>query len=79
MRIHSIRKMSLSIDEAETRCTLTGEDRAKRESATKKKQKGFVKIPYIYGTFTKNEKGKSSKKISSVKPSKLLARLNKKI
>jgi hypothetical protein len=79
MRIHAIRKMPLSIDEAETRCTLTGKDCAKRETATNQKEKGFLNIPYIYGTFTKNEKEKSSKKISSAKPSKLLARLNKKI
>jgi hypothetical protein len=54
MRIHVIRKMPLSIDEAETRCTLTAQDCAKRETATKQREKGFVKIPYIYGTFTKN-------------------------
>jgi hypothetical protein len=79
MRIHVIRKMPLSIDEAETRCTLTAEDCAKRETATKQREKGFVKIPYIYGTFTKNGEEKSSRKISSAKPSNLLARLNKKI
>jgi hypothetical protein len=70
MRIHAIRKMPLSIDEAATRCTLTGEDCAKRERATKEKGKGFVKIPYIYGTFTKNKEGKSAKEISSAKQSK---------
>jgi hypothetical protein len=70
MRIHAIRKMPLSIDEAETRCTLTGQDCAKRETPTKQIEKGFVKIPNIYGTFTKNEKGKSSEKISNAKQSK---------
>jgi hypothetical protein len=64
MRIHAIRKMPLSIDEAETRCTLTGKDCAKKETATNQKEKGLVKIPYIYRTFTKNEMKKVPRKLA---------------
>jgi hypothetical protein len=55
MRIQAIRKMPLSIDEAGTRCTLTGEDSARRKRATNQRGKGFALIPYIYGTFTKSK------------------------
>jgi hypothetical protein len=64
MRIHAIRKMPLSIDEAGTRCTLTGEDCAKRKRATNGRGKGFAEIPYIYGTFTKSKGKKERKKLA---------------
>jgi hypothetical protein len=47
--------MPLSIDEAGTRCTLTGEDSPKRKRVTNERGKGFAVIPYIYGTFTKSK------------------------
>jgi hypothetical protein len=79
MRIHAIRKMPLSIDEAGSRCTLHRENCAKRQRATEERAKSFAGIPDIYETFTKQTEGQRKNKTSNTQLSKKSGRLKKKI